>query len=158
MTEKIAAKSKPIGTREWYDFVGQMADLLPEMHPGGQEATQALLEMCDLESTSQVLDVGCGAGSTACLIAEMYGSRVWGIDVSEVMIDKAKERAQRHGLTDKLDFRIADVCDLPFDDRPKGGVPMESKQTFFDFAAEVGLTKLPCGEYFASCGGTLTWR
>ncbi len=116
MTEKIAAKSKPIGTREWYDFVAQLADLLPEMHPGGQEATRALLEMCDLKSTSQVLDVGCGPGSTACLIAEMYGSQVWGIDVSEVMIGKAKERAQRHGLTDKLEFRIANVCDLPFED------------------------------------------
>jgi SAM-dependent methyltransferase len=109
-------ETKPIGTREWYDFVGQMADILPAIHPGGQEATQTLLEMCGLDATSRVLDVGCGSGSTACTIAVDYGSHVYGIDISEVMIAKARERARRSGLMEKLEFRVADVFDLPFED------------------------------------------
>jgi hypothetical protein len=24
---------KPVGTSEWYDFIGQLADVIPEMHP-----------------------------------------------------------------------------------------------------------------------------
>jgi ubiquinone/menaquinone biosynthesis C-methylase UbiE len=116
MIAKSEKEQKPVGTREWYDFVGQLADILPELHPGGQDATQALLEMCRLDATSRVLDVGCGSGNTASLIAEEYGSQVYGIDISEVMIAKAKERAQRQGLTDKLEFRVADVLDLPFED------------------------------------------
>jgi len=107
---------KPVGTYEWYNFVGLLVDVLPEMHPGGQDATRVLLEMCCLEPTSRVLDVGCGSGSTACLIAEDHGSQVYGIDISEVMISGAKERAQRQGLTEKLEFRVADVFDLPFED------------------------------------------
>jgi len=116
MIAKGEKGQKPVGTREWYDFVGLLADVLPEIHPGGQDATQVLLEMCCLKATSRVLDVGCGSGSTACLIAKDYGSQVYGIDISEVMIAKAKERAQRQGLTEKLEFRVADVFDLPFED------------------------------------------
>jgi ubiquinone/menaquinone biosynthesis C-methylase UbiE len=115
MIEEGKASRKPIGTREWYDFVGQLADALPGMHLGGQDATQRLLDMCRLDATSRVLDAGCGGGNTACLIAEQYGSRVQGIDISEVMVAKAKERARRGGLEDTVEFRVADAFELPFE-------------------------------------------
>jgi ubiquinone/menaquinone biosynthesis C-methylase UbiE len=120
---------KPVGTREWYDFVGQLADILPVIHPGGQDATRALLEMCNLDATNRVLDVGCGSGSTACTIAHEYGSHVYGIDISEVMIKKARERARRQGLMEELEFRVADVFDLPFEDDWFGVVILESVLT-----------------------------
>lgn len=116
MINQKEKSKKPIGTREWYDFVGQLADILPVIHPGGHDATRALLEMCGLDATSRVLDVGCGSGSTACTIAHEYGSHVYGIDISEVMITKARGRARRQGYSEKLEFRVADVFDLPFED------------------------------------------
>jgi ubiquinone/menaquinone biosynthesis C-methylase UbiE len=116
MIEKGETSQKPVGTGEWYDFIGQLADALPGLHLGGQDATQALLDMCQLDATSRVLDVGCGSGNTACLIAEQYGSRVQGIDISEVMIAKAEERARRQGLRDTVEFRVGDVFQLPFED------------------------------------------
>jgi len=121
--------SRPIGTREWYDFVGQLAEALPGMHMGGQSATQTLLDRCHLNGTSRVLDVGCGGGNTACFIVEQYGSSVQGIDISEVMIDKAKERARRRGLEDKVHFRVADAFDLPFEDDSFDVVLVESVLT-----------------------------
>lgn len=116
MITKGEKGQKPVDTHEWYDFVGLLVDVLPEMHPGSQDATRALLKMCCLDATSRVLDIGCGPGNTACLIVEDYGSQVYGIDISEVMIAKAKHRAQRQRLTEKLEFRVADVFDLPFED------------------------------------------
>lgn len=116
MIEKGETSQKPVGTREWYDFIGQLADALPGIHLGGQDATRALLDMCQPDATSRVLDVGCGSGYTACLIAEQYGSRVRGIDISEVMIAKAKERVRRQGLMDKVEFRVVDAFQLPFKD------------------------------------------
>jgi ubiquinone/menaquinone biosynthesis C-methylase UbiE len=116
MIGKNEASQKPVDTREWYDFIGQLADALPGIHLGGQDATHALLDMCRLDATSRVLDVGCGPGNTACLIAEQYGARVHGIDISEVMIAKAKERARRQGLMDKVEFRVGDAFQLPFED------------------------------------------
>jgi ubiquinone/menaquinone biosynthesis C-methylase UbiE len=116
MIEKGEMSQKPVGTREWYDFIGLLADALPGIHLGGQDATHVLLDMCRLDATSRVLDVGCGPGNTACLIAEQYGSQVHGIDISEVMIAKAKEKARRQGLADKVEFRVADAFQLPFED------------------------------------------
>ena len=116
MIEKGETSQKPVGTREWYDFVGQLADAVPGMHLGGHDATQALAGMCHLDATSRVLDIGCGPGNTACFIAKQYGSRVHGIDISEVMIAKAKERARRRGLEDIVEFRVADAFQLPFED------------------------------------------
>jgi arsenite methyltransferase len=129
MIEKGESSRKPIGTREWYNFVGQLADALPGMHMGAQEATQKLLDMCHLDVTSRVLDVGCGGGNTACLIAEQYGSHVQGIDISEVMIAKAKERARRRGLEDTVEFRVADAFELPFEDDTFDVVIVESVLT-----------------------------
>jgi len=116
MIGKSETSQKPVGIREWYDFIGLLADALPGIHLGGQDATRALLDMCRLDATSQVLDVGCGSGNTACLIAEQYGSRVYGIDISEIMVAKATERARRQGLMDKVEFRVADAFQLPFED------------------------------------------
>jgi SAM-dependent methyltransferase len=116
MNEKGEPSARPVGIREWYDFIGQLSGVLPGLHLGGEEATRTLLEMCRLETTSYVLDVGCGSGYTACLIAERYGSWVQGIDLSEVMIARAEERARQRGVSDRVEFRVADVFDLPFED------------------------------------------
>lgn len=116
MSEKSEIDQKPVGTREWYDFIGLLADALPGIHMGGQDATRVLLEMCGLDATSRVLDVGCGPGNTACFIAEQYGAQVCGIDISKVMVDKAKDRARKRDLTHKVEFRVADVFELPFED------------------------------------------
>ncbi len=129
MIEQGKKSRRPVGTREWYDFVGQLADAVPGMHLGGHEATQALVAMCHLDATSRVLDVGCGVGNTACLIAEQYGSHVQGIDISEVMIAKAKERARRLGLQDLVEFRVADALELPFEDDSFDVVIVESVLT-----------------------------
>ncbi len=129
MEAKDKASRKPIGTREWYDFIGQLAEVLPGIHLGGREATRSLFEMCHLESSSVVLDVGCGGGNTACLIAQQVGAAVQGIDLSEVMIEKARLRASRLGLQDSVKFRVGDVFELPFEDNAFDVVLVESVLT-----------------------------
>jgi ubiquinone/menaquinone biosynthesis C-methylase UbiE len=120
---------KPVNTKEWYDFIGMMSNILPSLHPGGLDATENLLEMLKLDPNCRVLDVGCGSGNTACMIVDRYGCRVTGIDISDVMITHAKERALRKGLVDKTDFRVADVYDLPFNDDEFDVVLVESVLT-----------------------------
>lgn len=107
---------KEISTKEWYDFIGNLGNIIPALHLGGKEATANLLEMCKLEPGLRVLDVGCGTGYTACEVAERYGSRVTGIDISDTMISKANQRMRKMNLGDLVEFRVADVFNLPFDD------------------------------------------
>lgn len=113
---EMSVKEKEITTREWYDFIGDLADVIPAIHLGGAEATRDLLDMCALTTETRVLDVGCGSGHTACEIAKMYGSRVTGIDISEVMVAKAEQRARGERLESLVEFQVADVFSLPLED------------------------------------------
>ena len=93
MAIDMRGAAKPVGTREWYDFVALVAGVVPGLHPGGKPATRALLEMIPLDASDHVLDTGCGPGATATLIAHETGARVTGVDLSEEMIARARKRA-----------------------------------------------------------------
>jgi ubiquinone/menaquinone biosynthesis C-methylase UbiE len=116
MSESKGKTQKAIGTEEWYDFVGMMAEVLPGMHMGGWQATEALLDLCAIAAGSRALDVGCGGGNTACDIATAYSAHVEGIDLSGVMVEQARARADRQGLADRVTFRQGSVLDLPYED------------------------------------------
>ncbi|MEU0989138.1 methyltransferase domain-containing protein [Streptomyces sp. NPDC005953] len=62
-----------------------------------------------------LLDVGCGTGRPALRIARASGARVSGISVSNQDIDLARTRANATSLADRVDFRYADACALPFE-------------------------------------------
>ncbi|MFW9996346.1 MAG: class I SAM-dependent methyltransferase [Candidatus Odinarchaeota archaeon] len=117
---------KVMDSNEAYDFVAQYNT---PIHGGGSEGTRKLLEMCQLDDKSHVLDVGCGAGHTACFIAEKYGSRVIGIDISENMIKMAKKRARKKKMVDKVEFQVTDVFQLPFKENSFDAVIIESVLT-----------------------------
>jgi ubiquinone/menaquinone biosynthesis C-methylase UbiE len=111
----------------FFDFAAEVG---LTKHIGGLEATEALLELCHISKGKYVLDVGCGAGITPVLIAKGYGCRVIGIDISEGMVEKSKERAKRERVTDRVEFRVADAQDLPFDDNIFDAVITESVTAF----------------------------
>jgi SAM-dependent methyltransferase len=83
-------------------------------HAGGYAATDELLALCHVEQAREVLNVGCGIGVGSVYLAKRYGCRVMGIDLSEQMIAWSRQRAQEEGVADKVEFRAADVLDLPF--------------------------------------------
>ena len=93
------------------------ADLKPvdEFHIGGVAATQALLDQVGLTRDMRVLDIGCGIGGTPRFIAESYGCRVTGIDLTPDFIDAAATLNQMVGLDQVVDVHVASALDLPFD-------------------------------------------
>ena len=99
-------------------------------HLGGLEATEELVELCRIGEGSYVLDVGCGAGQTSCYLARRHGCRVVGVDINEAMIERSKKNAAREGLTDRVEFRVADAQDLPFEDDTFDAVITESVTVF----------------------------
>lgn len=62
-----------------------------------------------------VLEYGCGPGSFATVLAS-HGSRVVGIDISEVAIAQASADAPRHGFGNALAFRVMNAEQLEFGD------------------------------------------
>jgi SAM-dependent methyltransferase len=101
-------------------------------HLGGLEATREMVELCRLQEGSYVLDVGCGAGATSCYLAGQLGLRVAGVDISEGMVQSSRKMAERQGVSDRVEFRVADAQDLPFDDDLFDAVITESVTAFPD--------------------------
>jgi ubiquinone/menaquinone biosynthesis C-methylase UbiE len=99
-------------------------------HIGGVEATEALIKLCHIDRDSYVLDVGCGVGMTPCLLAKKVGCRVVGVDISPRMVERSRERAQRERVADKVEFRVADAQQLPFEARVFDAVLTESVTAF----------------------------
>jgi SAM-dependent methyltransferase len=68
------------------------------------------IQRASVQPGEQVLDVGCGCGQTALELAERVGPRgaVLGIDISEPMLARARERQAERGLKN-LTFLHADA-------------------------------------------------
>lgn len=110
-----------------FDFAAQVG-LTKQL--GGVKTTDELAALCHIESSSEVLDVGCGAGVTPCYLAKKIGCSVIGVDILDGMIEWSKRRAEKLGVTDRTEFRVADAQELPFGDNRFDAVITESVTSF----------------------------
>ena len=120
--------SSEIGS-EYFDFI---ADSGITKHGGSIQATRELVELCRIDETKYVLDVGCGVGATPAYLAKEVGCRVMGVDLLDKMVDQSRQRAIEEGVQDRTEFRVADARDLPFEDNLFDAVISESVSIFFD--------------------------
>ncbi|TYL37908.1 hypothetical protein CV102_14365 [Natronococcus pandeyae] len=73
-----------------------------------------LVERTAVDSSDEVLDVGCGTGNVA-ITAARRGARVSGLDVAPVMLERARENAEIAGVDD-VEWHEGDATDLPFEE------------------------------------------
>jgi SAM-dependent methyltransferase len=71
-----------------------------------------------LTPPKSILDLGCGAGTNSLFLARS-GFRVSGVDLAPRAVEVASRRAHRAKLT--IDFRVADVLNLPYPSRTFAG-------------------------------------
>jgi SAM-dependent methyltransferase len=102
------------------------------IHPGGRQATEELFELAALESGQRVLDIGCGAGTTAIEMANRFGVMVTAADISVDMRDRALANAQAGGVGDRVTVEAADICALPYEDGRFDRVVAEAVTMFVD--------------------------
>jgi ubiquinone/menaquinone biosynthesis C-methylase UbiE len=85
-------------------------------HPGGPTLTRRLAGATELRPGQEVLDLACGVGTTAGLLAQERGVKVTGVDLGTVQVDQARTRASRLGLDKLLRFEVGDAERLPVGD------------------------------------------
>ncbi|GEC08953.1 hypothetical protein SSP24_66080 [Streptomyces spinoverrucosus] len=85
-------------------------------HPGGTALTRRLADALALTPAARVLDVACGRGTTALLLADAYGAEVDGLDYSPGNIALAQGAAQAAGLPGRARFTTGDAERLPYPD------------------------------------------
>ncbi|WP_298831882.1 class I SAM-dependent methyltransferase [uncultured Piscinibacter sp.] len=75
-----------------------------------RESGDALVRGLGIRPGLQVLDLGCGDGTTAVPAARL-GAQVLGVDISAPLVQAGIRRAQAEGLSN-LRFQEGDACDL----------------------------------------------
>lgn len=85
------------------------------MAPGGPGNVAKLLDGIDTQD-KRILDIGCGIGGPVFEMAKTHGAEVVGIDLEAPLIERARQDAQKHGLSERCTFQTVEVGPLPFDD------------------------------------------
>jgi ubiquinone/menaquinone biosynthesis C-methylase UbiE len=87
-----------------------------EFHIGGRAASESFLEQLALSSTEHVLDVGCGLGGASRLVAERFGSRVSGIDLTHEYVETGSVLCSWVGLSDLVELQQGSATAMPYKD------------------------------------------
>jgi SAM-dependent methyltransferase len=102
------------------------------IHPGGREATEELLRRGDFRPEHQVLDVGCGVGTTAAEIARRFGCRVTAVDIAPLMLERARANVDAAGVARRISVEHGDITALPYEDGRFDCVLAEAVTMFVD--------------------------
>ncbi len=95
-----------------------VADLGPvdEFHTGGRAATEHLLRDLPIAPGDRVLDIGCGIGGTSRLLADRYGAKVTGIDLTPAHVAAGEVLNGWVALADEIELLCGDASELPMAD------------------------------------------
>ena len=83
-------------------------------HPGGPKLTRQLASTTLVGRKTSVLDVACGIGNSARIVAADSGASVTGCDFSSINLQRAEAASRSAGLEDQTSFVCAAAERLPF--------------------------------------------
>ncbi len=102
--------------RKFYDRISRAYDLIAEADERKiREAGERLLR---LTTGEKVLEIGFGTGNSIISMAESVGpaGKVYGIDVSQGMLDITRKKIIDRGLSDRVELITGDGRNLPYED------------------------------------------
>jgi SAM-dependent methyltransferase len=99
-------KEVPVNPNKALWEKGDFTRIAKSMRRSGER----LVESLGIGPGLEVLDLGCGDGTTA-LPAARLGAEVLGVDIARNLVEAGNERAREAGLTN-LTFQEGDACDL----------------------------------------------
>ncbi len=101
-------------------------------HVGGIYATLRLIRLCNITSDQYILDIGCGTGYTAYLLAKNYQVNVVAADINSKALEETKKRIIKEDVVDKVKVIKADAHRLHFPSNTFDAVIAESVLVFCD--------------------------
>lgn len=96
------------------------------LHPGGIALTRAAANAAGMQPGDSVLDLGCGTCASLEMLRDEFGIIPCGVDISDATAKKAAARYP------SINVIVADVCDLPVDDRSYDHVMLECVISLLD--------------------------
>jgi SAM-dependent methyltransferase len=89
---------------------------LDQFHVGGLAATTDFASRIDIVRACDVLDAGCGLGGPARYLAETFGCRVTGVDLTPSYVAMANRLTEHAGLSDRVTCQVGDLTSLDLGD------------------------------------------
>lgn len=84
--------------------------------PTATPVVNKMLEMADVDGDDLVYDLGSGDGRIVIQAAKRYGARGVGIEIDPELVEKARAKARAAGVSDRVQFRQADLFETDFSD------------------------------------------
>lgn len=120
----MSRRSQPSAPLEFQEWLVARSDA--SQHAGQSGATRRVASWLALSPGARVLDVGCGSAKSAVLLATEHRVVVIGLDRSERSLGRARWRARRRALEERLPLVRADAEALPFHDATFDAVLLEA--------------------------------
>lgn len=86
-------------------------------HPGGPKLTRQLASATLINPQAEVLDIACGNGNSARIVAADFGASVTGCDYSAANLHRARATSATAGLTSQTQYVQSDAEQLAFEDK-----------------------------------------
>jgi SAM-dependent methyltransferase len=91
---------------DWHELVERDHEI---QNPTSPEKIALVGEYLRLDRSKRVLDVACGTGGPALVLAKTFGCRIHGIEVRKTFAAAARERIADAGLDGLVDVEVADA-------------------------------------------------
>lgn len=124
-------------TKAFYNKIAKVYDVLSE--ESEKPMREAGLKKLAAQPGERILEVGFGTGHCLVEIGKAVGpnGKVLGIDISDRMVEHAKELLRHEGLIDRTDLACGDAVHLPYESGTIDGI-------FFSFTLELfDTTEIP---------------
>ena len=93
---------------------GQLWELImgEQIHIGGFTSSMDLSEKAGIGSGLSGMDLCCCNGAGMRFLVHFRDvAKMHGVDATETVVEQGRNRCEQEGLSDKIDFTLADVCD-----------------------------------------------
>ena len=97
------------------DFLIELYKDLPKMGAGSPETIRRVYSMLELPTKPTILDVGCGTGMTSIELAKISKGKVVAIDIIQDYLEILHERAEKQGVSDRIQTVQKDMRSMDFD-------------------------------------------
>jgi len=137
--------------KKFYDHISGSYDWLGGIFE--RRPAEKALNYLKIQSGETVLEIGFGTGYCLQRIAMSVGNsgKAYGIDISEGMVQRARERLNKASLLDRVELYRGDAAKLPFDNETFDAVFISFTLELFDnpeistVLGEVGRVLKPSG-------------
>jgi demethylmenaquinone methyltransferase/2-methoxy-6-polyprenyl-1,4-benzoquinol methylase len=118
--------------RSFYNKIGRFYDLLAEQSEG--PVRQKALAALNVQPGEKALEIGYGTGHCLVALAQAVGpsGRVYGVDLSDAMMQIAEENLDRAGVADRAELLCGDATRLPYEDGALDAIFMSFTLELFD--------------------------